>query len=180
MKILCLIMIIGILSLPIVLLFGNALEVSFDDSGMLSPYLRYGKGDISMFSEEEQEHLVEVKDFIGIIFIVFVIAMLVFILSLIYLREKIGLVLVVGGALTLIALFVIHLLTKNWDSAFTSFHKMFFKTQWQFAEGSLLIKMFPEHVFYNGFRKIVVNSLISSVGCIVLGVFLFFRKSKKT
>jgi len=172
MKLLYLIIIIGILSLPFVLIFGNALKVSFDDSAELSLYLRYGEGDISMFSEEEQEHLAEVKDFIHIIFIVFVIALLVFIFSLIYLREKSGLVLAAGGILTLVALFVIYILSKNWDSAFTSFHQVFFKTQWQFAEGSLLIKMFPESVFYNGFKKIVVNSLLSAIGCIVLGLFM--------
>lgn len=173
--------IIAVLSLPLIIILGNALQVSFETSGELSSYLRYGEGDVSKFSAEEQEHLVEVKDFYSRLTCIFAIAVIVLITSflLLYLIEKnsksFGMVFLFGGILTLLCMIVIYLLAKNWDSAFANFHQMFFHTQWQFPEGSLLIKMFPEQLFYNAFKKIIASSLLSSFGCIVLGLFLVFK-----
>jgi len=173
-----LILVIGILALPLILIFGHSLEVSFESSGVLSSYLRYGEGDLSEFSVEEQEHLEEVRSLYFKIIIVFIIAIVLFIGSLIYFRDKnIGIMLFIGGILTLGLLLILYILTKNWDSAFTSFHELFFKTQWQFGEGSLLIKMFPEEIFYNAFNKIITSILFSGIGCIILGLFIRVYRS---
>ena len=175
------IFLIAVFILPLVIILGNSLNISLDASGELSSYLRYGEGDISKFSAEEQEHLVEVKYFIQNILVVFVIAIVLFIAGLIFFliennSKLFSKYLFFGGGLTLIVLFVVYLLTKNWDSAFVNFHQLFFKTQWQFPEDSLLITMFPEQVFYNAFRKIFFNGLLSSVGLVIIGLLIRIRR----
>jgi hypothetical protein len=166
-------------------------------------YLESGEGEIILFSAEEQEHLAEVRSLFQKSIIVFDAAIIVFIISvllLLYFAQKttfvfwhpknpqkdfydtrniktIGTIFIAGGALSLAALFVIYLLTKNWDSAFTSFHQTFFTSRWQFPENSLLIKLFPGSFFYAVFKRILTNILLSSAGVIVLGFFL--RKIKE-
>jgi len=154
-----------------------------------------GAGYIAAFQEVEQEHLYEVRDVIHLFLTVLYIALAVMLISLVLLwfidRKNsvvnLGVALFYGGvASALFTLVLVVLTLLNFQSAFVSFHKVFFTTVWQFPPDFLLIKLFPQIFFRSMLSKIIVGVFGASFFTGVIGFFLMkkenylkYRKGKK-
>ncbi|MEE9524979.1 MAG: DUF1461 domain-containing protein [Candidatus Woesearchaeota archaeon] len=141
-------------------------------------FLQNRGGNISEYTQVEQEHLVEVKQIINGFFTFFSIAFFITVVFSIRLysvdKKELAKVFLYGGLSTIGLVVLLFLLGLNFDWLFTIFHKILFKTQWQFPSGSLLIKLFPEHFFIIIFGVILVIALI--IGMIFTGIGYWLKK----
>ncbi|MBW2996643.1 DUF1461 domain-containing protein [Candidatus Woesearchaeota archaeon] len=172
--------ILFIISVPIITVLGAFRCSAFDNE--LAGFLK-GNGDISAFTQEEQEHLIEVREVMqGFLFVLYagVLILIVSGVSLYFADKKkfvvnIGKALFYGGISTVGLVVVLSLLWLNFDWMFAAFHKMLFETQWQFPADSLLIQMFPQAFFVNMLMRILTISLIIGIA---VGTAGFFIKQK--
>lgn len=135
---------------------------------------------ISDFNEEEQVHLVEVKDLIHKALKVFYISLLFFVLASAWLffmdrknfKFNMGLVCFYGGGLSAVLIMIGSLLSLlNFESVFASFHHLFFVTAWRFPADFLLIKLFPQEFFFDVTLKIVLTAYAASIFFILAGLY---------
>lgn len=84
-------------------------------------------------------------------------------------------VLLYSGALTIMIIAVLFILSLNFDYLFNAFHKTFFTGNWEFPEDSLLIQLFPFGFFKNYFLRILINSIIFSIIFILAGFCIKHR-----
>ncbi len=146
-----------------------------------------GKQPLSaVFDEREAKHLVDVKDLINKVLLVFYSLGLISVLLLSSLfvfnkKEFINLLsktFVYGSLIVLFVSLILFLFSFKFSYLFSSFHSLLFKGgTWFFPADSLLINVFPEKFFYGFFCKIVLYSCIESVS-IIFFVF-FLRENKK-
>jgi len=134
----------------------------------------FGKSDYGLsFSKAEIEHLIEVKGF------VFVGRILLFCLLASFLgflivgianrKEQLFLYGGIFGAVILLFGFVAML---GFDQSFELMHRLFFKTQWQFGEDSLLIKTFPYEFFIERAKMILFRFSVFVVSCFAISFLL--------
>ncbi|MFH0868368.1 MAG: DUF1461 domain-containing protein [Candidatus Woesearchaeota archaeon] len=177
---------------------------SYDIESINSEVLHYlsdGKNnnliENNFFNEREKLHLSDVKNLIQKILTIYYVSMILFLLLmflLIYLlkfnlkaiAKKIFIIVLVGGALTLLDAVLLFILSNvNFDFVFEMFHKTFFIPETYTFNPQLenIVVIYPGNLFFDFLVKIVINAAISSIillfFCIMPLFFLkqaFFRK----
>ncbi len=136
----------------------------------------------NFFSQNEKEHLQDVKVLINKVIIIFYISVFleIFLISLLYARYKKGFlknikfIFLCSGGITLLTSILIYFFSDNFDYIFIKFHEIFFQQgNWLFPASSNLIKLFPHQFFYAFFHKIIINSAIASPIIFAFGLLLF-------
>jgi integral membrane protein (TIGR01906 family) len=162
----------------------NALAVT---KNLLS-YLRFpsaGADYISSFNEEETAHLKDVKNLIQAGLWVFYASMIsMVILGLLFYSvdkkeflNKMPVITMSGGLLSLIFLAVFKVFTLNFKDAFVRFHNVFFSQGgWQFPETYSLVRLFPQKFFIDIVNLIVLKVLITAVILIIAGILIIIIK----
>ena len=141
--------------------------------------------DSVFYTKEELIHLNDVKTLIrtlSILFYIILAALIILIVYLIYKKEYIFLFnsLIYGSLITL-ALIVILSLFSNYgfSSLFRVFHIISFRNQyWLLPETASLIKLFPQEFFEHALKKIILNSIISSLTLLIIS-FISVNIAKK-
>lgn len=144
--------------------------------------------DQSFFNEREKTHMVDVKNLLMLAkYLLYISAFIIAILILYIALKKDIHSLIKGiffGSLATIIIILVLLAASLFDfsSIFLQFHFAFFSNNlWQLnpATDNLII-MFQEGFFYDSFRAILINSLITAVlilvSSIVLRHYLSFKK----
>ena len=138
---------------------------------------------IEEFAEEEQEHLFEVRAVMHTLFGLLNFAVIIYMISmfsLFFIEKKefvlnLGRSLFYGGIASLSTVFVFFITSLFFNKTFIIFHKLFFRTQWQFPADHLLIQLFPIQFFISKFAKILLISFIISL---LVGTAGFLIKEK--
>ncbi len=125
------------------------------------------------FSKAEVEHLLEVKGFVFIGRILLFCLLAFFfgflIVDIANRKERLFLYGGISGAFILLFGFIAML---SFDQSFELMHGLFFKTQWQFGENSLLIKMFPYEFFVERAKMILFRFSVFVVSCFAISFLL--------
>ena len=134
----------------------------------------FGKDDRGLnFSKAEIEHLIEVKGFvfIGRILLFCLLASFLgfLIVGIANRKEQLFLYGGIFGAVILLFGFIAML---GFDQSFELMHRLFFKTQWQFGEDSLLIKTFPYEFFIERAKMILFRFSVFVVSCFAISFLL--------
>ncbi|GGC92795.1 hypothetical protein GCM10011512_19840 [Tersicoccus solisilvae] len=131
-----------------------------------------GKDGGSLLTEGEISHMVDVKNVIGVSWIVAAVLFVLGLIAVVYLAKRyLGGVrrgLFVGSLITLavvIALGVFALI--DWSLFFTTFHRVFFaQGNWTFYENDALIRLFPAQFWVDS--GIVIGGLVVVVSLVTL------------
>jgi uncharacterized membrane protein len=161
----------------------------------LDGHIRYAdesRSSVAFFTENEINHMVDVRNLIFkilILFYVSLVAVIVFIALLLLLERKhskrfkgTGLVFVISSSVVLFLFIILYILSMNFSSLFDNFHLIFFpQGNFMFDANSLLITLFPFNFFYQYFTRLVTGSIILSfiflfIGILLLNIHKFFRK----
>ncbi len=139
----------------------------------------------NIFTESEASHLKDVKNliisinycFYGLLLIEIIFFLLLF---LIYKKnikaffEITALIFIITGLSIVILSLVLYIFSGSFSDIFVKFHLVFFPWgNWQFPETSILIKMFPENIFYNFTYKAVSNAIFTAIITTILGLICF-------
>lgn len=143
------------------------------------------------FNEKEKQHLLDVRNLIKSLTIIFYVLIILFVLLLIIsilkikkkiqIKKFIGEVLVFGGFLTVIlasALFFFIIL--DFSSTFESFHKLFFiKETYIFDPAKdTIVNLYPAQLFMEIGIRMAKWIVISSIVIILVGILLKLKKPK--
>lgn len=144
------------------------------------------------FNERERQHLLDVRNIVGISKTALYVLLLLFILLLLtsafilkvnnYIANFIGKVLIYGGFLAImLASMLFFLVNSDFSSTFESFHNLFFKqgTYTFDPAKELIVKLYPEQLFMDLGLKISKWIIISSAAVILLGILLLFKSKNK-
>lgn len=156
-------------------------------------YVRGRAGQLSyasLFRPEEVSHLADVRLLISrastVLSLAAAAAVLLFVglffqsRSLSRFAAMAGKAVFLSGAVTVAAIAVFFILSLDFGSSFTAFHKLFFAgSQWQFPSGYLLVNLFTEDFFAAFARDIAIGALINGALLLVVGsairIFLRFH-----
>ena len=195
---------LGIISVPIILIFLNIHNVMFDENWYHQQHAKDGiydfwnksivdsethnlllfyKGkqfDTSLFNEKEKGHLNDVKGLYDVARLLFYSAVIVLIGACALLRRKREIVTILKrGALLaiIIVLLLILMATTDFTSFFTVFHKIVFaNNNWMLnPETDNLIVMFPESFFIAFVTRILVKTVVMAVMLLGITSVLSFR-----
>lgn len=157
----------------------------------LLAYFRDGKKnnllDTEFFNLEEKKHLLDVKGVLQNVFSLFNFLVIISVLLLAILvcfrdYKKTALILVLGGALTLvISSILIVSFGFNFDASFALFHKLLFKEgTWLFPSSGNLVNMYPGGFFYDITKDLFINTTLQAFALVFMGIsvliFLFNHK----
>jgi integral membrane protein (TIGR01906 family) len=144
------------------------------------------------FNEREKQHLLDVRQIIGISTIALYVFIIVFIVLLVisalilkannYIMNFVGKVLVFGGFLTIILAAILFLfISSDFSAAFGSFHALLFeKGTYVFDPAKeMIVRLYPEQIFMDLGVDISKGIIISSAVIILAGLFLLFRSKNK-
>lgn len=143
-------------------------------------------------NEREKQHLLDVRNLIGLstilLYALIALFTVLLIISALILKinsrilDFVGKVLVFGGLLTIsLAAILFFLINSNFSSAFETFHNIFFK-QGTYAfdpAKEMLVRLYPEQLFMDLGLGISKGVFFASIIFIFAGVFLVFRSNKK-
>tara|TARA_B100000315_G_scaffold260259_1_gene320402 strand:- start:1603 stop:2337 length:735 start_codon:yes stop_codon:yes gene_type:complete len=150
--------------------------------------------DDDFFNEREKTHLLDVKNLIQNIFVIYYFSIFLFIFLIIILSiilnfnfkeivKKFLIILLFGSLLTLLDAVSFFLLSNfNFDFTFDVFHKTFFD-QGTFTfnpQFENIVVLYPENLFFDFLIMIISNTILSSVIILFLSlaiIFIFFRKN---
>jgi len=143
---------------------------------------------ISPFEQDEINHLIDVKILmhrfllilnLTILFILISITTLYFINKKDFLKN-LSLTSIFGGILTLLITLITYLIIKDFQTAFTRFHEIFFKLgNWQFPSNYKLVTLFPAEFWIDIINKILTNIIISANILILVGILIFIIIKKR-
>jgi len=143
--------------------------------------------DIAYFQENEKSHLLDVRELLDKIYVLFYLSLFGFFLFVILIFKgdlwdyfrKIAVVLISASALVLVLLAVLYILANNFTGLFTDFHLVFFpQGNWAFPNDALIINIFPFGFFYDFFLRLVLSSFVMSVSLLMTGVVFLIIKKK--
>ncbi|MFH1209666.1 MAG: TIGR01906 family membrane protein [archaeon] len=124
--------------------------------------------DNSFFNEKEKLHLIDVKNLINIAFILLYILLIIFVILtsyLLYKKEYLTILdsFMISGLSLIIFLIIVSLF--NFNNLFYNFHLLIFNNDLWLLDPlkDNLIKMFPEYFFYDFFKTLILNILITSI-----------------
>jgi len=156
-----------------------------------SNLLSYLKGDAELetefFSQREKNHLSDVKALIQFFIFLLYSSLIVFIIlltALIFISKQqiySVYVLIFGGILTLIDTILFYILIRiNFSFIFSTFHKIFFEADsWLFTATDNLINLYPIGFFYDITAKIIINTLVSALLLVIIGLVIRRVRIKK-
>jgi len=133
--------------------------------------------DNSFFNEKEKLHLIDVKNLINIAFVILYILLIIFIILIFYLLYKKEYLIILDSfmfsGLSLIIFLIIISLFK-FSNLFYNFHLLFFNNDLWLLDPlkDNLIRMFPESFFYDFFKRLISNILITSIFLIASGFII--------
>lgn len=137
----------------------------------INSFCNINSGSSNGFKKEELIHLVDVKNLLSILKIIFSFSLFFSLLLFPYIKlhKKVF--------LFLILIFILFLLISliSFNSSFEIFHKILFKKNYEFPENYLLVKIFPSRFFIFCF---IFSSLVSLLLFFLL-FFLEFLKFKR-
>ncbi|MFC2159712.1 DUF1461 domain-containing protein [Actinomycetota bacterium] len=164
----------------------------------LDGHVRYAdetRSSVAFFTENEINHMVDVRDLIFKILLLFYVslaALIVFLALLLILEREhskrfrgAGLVFLISSSVVLFLFIILYILSMNFSSLFDNFHLIFFpQGNFMFDANSLLITLFPFNFFYQYFTRLVTGSIILSfiflfIGILILNIHKIFRKRKQ-
>lgn len=145
-------------------------------------YLK-SKEELNYFNQREKTHLLDVKNLITKILILFYFLIFLDIILLIILinKKKFRLILrkimLYSGVLTVSICILFFLLSLNFNFLFDNFHKTFFEEgTWLFLQNDLLIQLFPFNFFKDFFIKIILNTFV--IGTLIFMGYYILRNRK--
>ncbi|MBI1935372.1 DUF1461 domain-containing protein [Candidatus Woesearchaeota archaeon] len=143
------------------------------------------------FNEREKQHFWDVRSIVRLLTVMLYALIALFIVLLAfsaftlkvnnYITNFVGKVLLFGGILTIVLAAILFLLiSSDFQSAFESFHKLFFeKGTYTFDSAKeIVVRLYPEQLFMDLGIRISAWVLIVSAALILLGIFLIFRSKK--
>lgn len=121
--------------------------------------------DLNFLTAEEFSHMKDVKNILTKIDLIFWSSLIVFSLSILYLRKSAKKILRIVP-LSIISFLVLLLVLSvfNFSSIFEKFHEVFFVGNYSFPSGSMLKILYPDIFFRNIF---IVYFILSILGCLV-------------
>ena len=146
-------------------------------------YADISRSSVAFFTENEISHMIDVKDLISKILLLFYgsLIALIALLALLVLFERkhikrfrgTGIVFVISSSAVLFIFIILYILSMNFSSLFDNFHLIFFpQGNFMFDSNSLLITLFPFNFFYQYFIRLAVSSIIFSTIFLFIGIFL--------
>lgn len=142
---------------------------------------------VSIFNEQEMVHMNDVKALLNQALTLRNIAMIFFLITLVYLLKNNQMALIkglfYGSAIALVFILLIGVIfTVNFDGAFTLFHQLFFLNDlWLMnPETDLLIWIVPGPFFFNLIERMVLYAVIPlALTGIGTGILLFKKRKLK-
>ena len=136
------------------------------------------------FNEREKLHLQDVKNLIQKTFLIFYIALILFIIMLIYFIYTKNYKIIYSSFLvsTLLLIIILVILSLiNFNFLFTQFHLISFSNDyWQLnPETDNLINLFPLQFFQDIIKKIVINIIVTSFIFIIIALVIKFTIKQK-
>jgi len=134
--------------------------------------------------------MVDVRELLKNIFILFAVSLVTFIILALFIfipdrkhnLKKTGLIFLWSSTVTLFLFLVLLVLSTNFYSLFNDFHLVFFpQGNYMFPEGSLLITMFPFGFFFQFFIRLALSSSAIAAFLFMLGIIftvIGYRKGK--
>jgi integral membrane protein (TIGR01906 family) len=139
------------------------------------------------FTQDEINHLKDVRELLNKIFLVYYICIAGFFITILILIENkiffylknISLVFIWASSSVIFLLILIYFLSNNFLPLFEKFHLIFFpQGNWSFPEDSLLITLFPLNFFYEFLITLVSSAFYISFVFLIIGIVLFFISKK--
>ena len=169
-----------------VLVMTNKIFGFFKNRNNLEGNIKYAdmsRSSVAFFTENEISHMVDVKDLISKILLLFYgsLIVLIVLLALLVLLERkykgrfrgTGIVFVISSSAVIFIFIVLYILSMNFSSLFDNFHLIFFpQGNFMFDSNSLLITLFPFNFFYQYFIRLAVSSIIFSFIFLFMGIVL--------
>lgn len=189
-----------IVILPILVLLSSSTNVALDEKFYSKQRFPYPNELVDYFSDktenlnipdlnqDELSHMSDVKDLIQNLRIAYFILLIIYtvlIISLLLISKNIvGILselLYKGGIIaniTFIILILIILL--SFTQSFWIFHEIFFpQGNFAFPADSVLKQLFPDSIFVEGFRRIMVSSFVVGLVILVAGIIIKFISQRK-
>jgi integral membrane protein (TIGR01906 family) len=146
-------------------------------------YADVSRRSVAFFTENEISHMVDVRDLIFKILLIFYVSLtiLILLLTLLLILERkhikrlkgTGLVFVISSSVVLFMFIILYILSMNFSHLFDNFHLLFFpQGNFMFDSNSLLITLFPFNFFYQYFVRLVIGSTVLSFIFLFIGIFL--------
>lgn len=146
-------------------------------------YTDLSRSSVAFFTENEISHMVDVRNLIFKILLLFYgsLIVLIVLLILLFLLERkhikrfrgTGLVFLVSSSVVLFIFIILYILSMNFSHLFDNFHLLFFpQGNFMFESNSLLITLFPFNFFYQYFTRLVIGSIVLSLIFLFIGIFL--------
>lgn len=145
-----------------------------------------GEAELEYFSEDEQNHMEDVKillskfmKLVDILWLIFLVCLVVlFFLNKERFLDDLFKQIFLAGLAAFILIALIFLASLNFSMMFGGFHKLFFSQgNYMFSENSLLIQLFPEYFFKATLLKILIVSVLVSFGVMIPQFILHKIKS---
>lgn len=140
---------------------------------------------VSIFNEQEMVHMNDVKALLNLALTLRNIAMIFFLITLVYLLKNNQMALIkglfYGSTIALVIILLIGVIfTVNFDGAFTLFHQLFFSNDlWIMnPDTDLLIWIVPGPFFFNLIERMVLYALIP-LGITMIGSGAILLKKRK-
>lgn len=146
------------------------------------------KSDFSFFTDDEINHLYDVRTLIQKIFLFLNTSIILFAFFIVLLLQKeiliilknISLIFIFSSCIVFFLIIILYFISNNFIFAFEKFHELFFpQGNWAFPEGSLLITLLPLNFFYDFLILLLRNSLIISFILLLSGLLIFIITKKK-
>ena len=121
------------------------------------------------YTERELIHMNDVKNLVNILnIIVYILGELILII-LIFNKDNISNILIISGAVIIGVILILFLFSFSF--LFEKFHEVLFANDyWLLNYDSLLIKTYPIEFFINFSRRLVLNTMITSLILITIGI----------
>jgi len=132
----------------------------------------------NFFNEKERLHLKDVKNLVGKTITLFYIILVLLIILIALNYKKLGKPFILSGVVLILIIFLFYLI--NFENFFnTTFHKLLFNNDLYLLDPTKdnLINLFPYQFFQDFAYKLFINSFISSIFLILLGIILLKRKN---
>ncbi len=152
--------------------FGNKTYV---DSLYFNLINYFYQGNLQGFTDEREiSHLADVKSFIKLLEVLFLILLITLILLLYSYRNSLSSIFMLSFFMILLFCVLLFLFNFiNFNFLFDSFHRLLFiQDSWKFYEGYLLLSLFPQQFFINSLIRILQYSLFFGFFIFSLGILV--------
>jgi len=150
-------------------------EIKIYDQSIISFFNGENK-NLDFLKSDEISHLQDVKIILKNVNLIFWSSLILFSLSILYLRKSAKKILKIVPLLVISFLFLLLLLSiLSFNSVFLKFHEIFFTGNYTFPSDSMLKTLFPDSFFKDIF---ILYFIMSILGC-VIGIVVSYRLKVK-